>query len=85
MNPKRPNHWTLCDCYGHALFSEYDPEDEQFYIAVFERGISGRKLTFWQRICWSWHILIRGTPYTDEVCLDKHKAQELANFLKENS
>ena len=80
-----PNQFTMCDCYSHALFTEYDEEDNEFYISLFNRSYNGNEFSFLQRLRWCWYILTKGKPYTDMVVIDTIKAEELATFLKEHT
>jgi len=73
--------FIMCDCHSHALVVERFDDDEEVYIALFERGLDGRKLSFIERIKWCWQILRHGNPWNDLIVLDKEKQKELAEFL----
>jgi len=72
--------FIMCDCHSHALVVERF-DDEEVYIALFERGLNGRKLSFRERIKWCWQILRHGNPWNDLIVLNKEKQKELAEFL----
>ena len=52
----------MCDCHSHGLVVERFDDEEEVYIALFERGLDGRKLSFIERIKWCWQILRHGNP-----------------------
>jgi hypothetical protein len=71
----------MCDCHSHGLVVERFDDEEEVYIALFERGLDGRKLSFIERIKWCWQILRYGNPWNDLIVLNKEKQKELAEFL----
>ncbi len=71
----------MCDCHSHGLVVERFDDEEEVYIALFERGLNGRKLSFIERIKWCWQILRYGNPWNDLIVLNKEKQKELAEFL----
>ena len=73
--------FIMCDCHSHGLVIEKFPDEEETFIALFERGVDGKKLSLLDRLKWCWQILIYGHPWTDMIVLDKAKQKEIAEFL----
>lgn len=73
--------FIVCDCYSHGLWIERFKEDESVFINLFERGTTGKKLSFTEKLKWCWQILIHGHPWTDMIILDKDKQKALVEFL----
>ena len=79
-NPK----FIICDCYCHTLYLDKDNEYGEINIALFHRGLKGDIFNWKQRIKRAWDILIRGTPYTDELILNREKSLELKKWINKN-
>jgi hypothetical protein len=72
----------LCDCHSEVLVIEYDKELGLADLSVYENRASYKhKLSFWQRFRHIWHIIVRGTPYSDQILLNKNQIKELKTFL----
>jgi hypothetical protein len=74
----------MCDCHTHGFIVERFEDEEEVYLSLFERSISGRKLSIKERFKWCWKIFYTGQPWTDLIILDKDKQKELANFLNKS-
>lgn len=75
-----------CSCHteGIMVSGEYlqDGDPEPFVdMAYWAEGYDGRKLGFWQRLRFAFHILRTGKPWNDMICLDKKSAEELVWHL----
>jgi hypothetical protein len=80
---KNPNKFFKCECYTHALEVEYDAEDNQYYVAVWELGRRDATLNWKERCRWMWHILKTGKPWADTVILSPEQMRQLADFVDE--
>jgi hypothetical protein len=80
---KKDNELHLsCSCHSHELHVEKDHEDDMWYISFWQRGYITE--TPWKyRLKCIWHILKNGTPYGDEVILEKKDMLELKEYLEE--
>lgn len=75
-----------CDCgtEGVMLSKEWEDEDiPLIYMAYWSEGRVKEKLSFFQRLRWSWKILMSGQVWHDMVVLNKKTAQELGIALLE--
>lgn len=70
-----------CDCGTEVLAVEYDHEFDEFYCSIYEFRRSQGLRAKWHYI---WHILRYGSPYGDQVCLNKYKADRLSKFIQEH-
>ena len=80
---KEDSIFLMCDCYSHALFVEKFDGDKEVCISLFERGYSGKRMSWFERLRWSWRIIIRGHPWTDSVILNEENQKKLRGFLNE--
>lgn len=70
-----------CDCYEHALRMEYDNDREWVDMSIFSRY--HERNSWGQRLRHIWYILRYGTPFIDQITLDKEKVAKLHKFLGE--
>ena len=68
-----------CSCSGHALNVTKFEDEEQSYVSIWQQG--HHKLGWRYKLRQIWHIIKTGTPYEDEVVLNKKETLELARFL----
>lgn len=86
---RRPKTWRKfyeCDCGAEGIMMSTEDlasdATRQVYLALFQNGWNGKKLSFTQKLRWIWHILIIGYPYGDCVLFNTEMARELAKDLK---
>lgn len=74
-----------CDCYAEILvISESSSSNHQeFDIAIFEHNAFYRKPNLWQRLKYAVKHIWTGKIYTDYMCLNDIKAEQLAIFIKQ--
>lgn len=71
---------VTCGCHTHELHFEKDHEDPMWYVSFWLRGhLSENSWRF--RLRQIWHILRKGTPYGDEVILERDDLVELQRYL----
>lgn len=76
--------FTLCDCRSEVLVIEYDPEIQMAELAILETDSSYRqKMSLWQRLRYSWRVLLNKRPYNDQIIINKKQIQEIKKFLSE--
>ena len=73
--------YVMCDCHSHGLYVIHSEEDDEFYINIYELSLTGRKLSFRERLRWVWQIIWKGHPWTDFIIIPSDKAKELSKFL----
>jgi hypothetical protein len=79
MQPMQEKFIT-CDCGVEVLRLTYDPDDDfGLQCSILEHHNIPAK----DKLRWIWHILKEGTPFTDEICLDSRRVQELLDFGEE--
>ena len=71
-----------CSCHSHALHMQKDEECDYWYISFWQRGHQTGNPWKYRLIC-IWNILRTGTPYGDEVILEKKDMLELKEYLEE--
>ena len=71
-----------CSCSSESLCLEKDPETDELYVSIWERGYcNNNKLSWCQRVKHCWHVLTKGKPYGDQVVLDRAGRSELIYAL----
>lgn len=71
--------FCLCDCQNETLIIEYDHELKMADLAIYKL-YSKKNLGIWDRIRYSFHILITGKPYSDQMVLTQKHLKEIKNF-----
>jgi len=69
-----------CDCGSEGIMMSYEREKEGVPfvdLAYFREGFDGRKLSFFQKVRWCYHILKIGQPWHDMVMLNQITAKRL--------
>lgn len=73
-----------CDCKEEILVIDYDHAIKMADVAIYEsRRTLMYKLSLWQRIRYSWRVLVYGKPYGDQLVLSNKQLKELKSFLSE--
>lgn len=72
-----------CSCSSEILRVAYDDELEHTEFSIWEMQ-NTHKATFRQRLRWCWKILIEGSPYGDQVILEKDGVSDLIKYLTKN-
>jgi hypothetical protein len=69
-----------CDCHSEFIRLDYDSDFEHFDLSIWALQASSKP--GWRtKLRWIWRILTKGSPYGDQVIIDKDKAKELADYL----
>ena len=69
-----------CDCGSEGIMMSYEYEEEGVAfvdLAYFQEGFGSRKLSFFQKLRWCYHILKTGQPWHDMVLLNQNTAKRL--------
>jgi hypothetical protein len=77
-----------CDCGSEGVAISYEIDGVEgmpvLDLAFFSIGLKGKgNLTFFGRLRWCWHILIKGYPWCDAVILNQKISKELGEDLLE--
>ena len=80
MKEEKESEFLICECYSHGLLVEKF-DDEEVYLSLFERGLSGRTLGWSERLRWCWQILRYGKPWSDFIILNAENQKKLKEFL----
>lgn len=71
-----------CSCKREILVIEYDHAIDMADFAIYEKYTSSKhKLSLWQRVLYSYHIMTGKRLYPDQIKLDKSQLQDLQKFL----
>jgi hypothetical protein len=87
MHNNKELHLT-CNCQTHELHieredsPEFDYLDRLWYASFWLRGTSSEK-SFKQILRLLWQVIRTGSPYGDEVVLDKAGLEELLVYIQE--
>jgi hypothetical protein len=85
MHDNKDIHLT-CNCQTHELHIERDPEFDNigklWYASFWLRGTSSEK-SFKQTLRLIWQVIRHGSPYGDEVILDRAGLEELSAYIQE--
>lgn len=73
--------FLICDCYEHGLLVEKYNNETEVSLSLFERGLSGRILSWSERLRWCWQIIRYGKPWSDFIILNEEKQKQLKKFL----
>jgi len=80
VKEEKESEFLICECYSHGLLVEKF-DDEEVYLSLFERGLSGRTLGWSERLRWCWQILRYGKPWSDFIILNAENQKKLKEFL----
>lgn len=69
-----------CSCSSEILRVAYDDELEQTEFSIWEMQ-NAHKATLRQRLRWCWRILFEGSPYGDQVIMEKEQVANLVEHL----
>lgn len=69
----------LCDCRTEILMIDYDREYQIADLCIYRS--QSAYMSFWQKMRHIFKILIAGTPYSDQIVLNKGQIKNLKNFL----
>ena len=71
-----------CSCSSEMIRFAYDDEMETFDVSIWSFQNSHRP--YWKdKLRWIWRILTVGSPYGDQVLLEKEQVAELVDYLVE--
>ena len=68
-----------CECYSEFVRVAYDKEFDHFDLSIWTQP--SMKPSWKTKLGWIWRIIKHGSPYGDQVILNKDKAKELAEYL----
>jgi hypothetical protein len=72
-----------CDCGNEVLRLCYWTDDmpEDLYLSMYDQCKPA--ITIRDKWRWIWRILTRGTPFEDEICLDRAQVEKAIEFCTE--
>lgn len=73
-----------CDCGNEILRLNYwvdDEDDGEFYLSMYAQCKPATSIR--DKCRWIWRILTRGTPFEDEICLDRAQVETVVEFCTE--
>ena len=78
---------TLCECGSELILCSKleDDFEKEIYLCIFTSGQFNSKPTIWNRLKYCFYHLKTGKKYEDQIMLSFDKAQQLGNWLIENS
>lgn len=79
-NNNNKSEFFECACSGHAMNVMKFENEEEVYISIWKRGTVDN-MSMWQKLRNCWKVLRDGTPYEDEVVLNKETQTKLVKML----
>jgi hypothetical protein len=77
-----PREFFECDCHTEGVILDSDDEIPcDIYLAMWEHGSKGSRLSFLERLRWCWNILTKGLPWADQVVMRPSNAEKLAKAI----
>lgn len=74
------DHYFKCSCSNEILHVSYDNEIKTTEFSIYEMQ-NTPKASWRQKLRWCWRILIKGSPYGDQVILEKSQITNLIEYL----
>ena len=78
---KKHSAFFTCSCFTHSLSVVWWQGEDEIYFSVWQTGGVGAKMSFFQRLKNCWKVLSSGTPYEDQLVLDKKTTKDLIKYL----
>lgn len=69
-----------CSCESEILVAKYQYNILEISLFDTQSSIKSKR-SWYQRLRYILHIIIKGEPYTDQIMLEKNQINELQNFL----
>ena len=76
------NVFIVSSCIGEGLHVTYEDDIDETFLAFWDYGRKDSKSAWKYRLRHIWHIIKYGTPFDDEVTLDKTGRTLLMEALK---
>jgi len=73
--------FITCSCGTEGVYIVKYKGEEETYLSMFSRGINPVKTSFLQKIRYIWKLIKTGTPYEDELVLNKKDLKKLLVVL----
>ena len=70
-----------CECHSELLQIQYNEEDKEFYLSLYEYGLKNQ-LSFCEKIKYISKILKFGKLSQDGIILNKKETKKLKDFLE---
>jgi hypothetical protein len=70
-----------CDCGNEVLRLSYWADEGALYLSMYEQYKPATSVR--DKLRWIWRIISRGTPFEDEICLDRAQVEEVIKFCTE--
>ena len=77
--------FIVSSCIGEGLHITYEEDIDETFLAFWDYGCGDSKTAWKYRLRHIWHIIKYGTPYDDEVTLNKTGRTMLMEALKAHS
>lgn len=65
-----------CDCGMERIVLWHEPGEIDAELSIWKYAYD--KISFRHRLRYAWHVLRTGTPYKDQICLNKESLLTLA-------
>jgi hypothetical protein len=71
--------YVSCDCGTEVLKIEYNEEDKEYYIGIYQFK---KKYSIRDKLRGIWRIIRNGEPFGDQVVISKEKMDKVIEELK---
>lgn len=76
--------FVLCDCRSEVLVIDYDSDCQIADFSMYENFASySNKMSLWQKIRYMYKVIFTGSPYADQIILNKKQLKEIKDFLNQ--
>jgi hypothetical protein len=72
--------FMVCGCQNEVLVINYDHKIKVADLSIYSQTFSF-KMSWKQKIRYIWNIIVKGTPYFDQIVLDHKQLKQLKEFL----
>lgn len=73
--------FIMCSCHSESILVEKHANEDEIYLSLFGRGLNVERYSFKDKLRHIWQIITKGSPYSDEIVLNRDTAKELADTL----
>lgn len=73
-----------CECWGEGMGIDFDPDDGLYYFSYWSNCITNGRLSWRQKLRYCWQVLVKGTPFNDQLIFDQKSVDQLTHFLSKN-
>jgi hypothetical protein len=82
MNKNYKKKYIECSCCAEGLHLMQFDDEEYVYLSVWQTGYcKNNKLSWKNKLRYIWQVIKTGSPFHDQLVLDKEACKEIIDFL----